>query len=395
MEIDRDASRDPNSLVQTRSPRKSTRRVTPPERQALPPSPPSTAEAERVRGASKLPAVLIALKRKVEYEDIAPLTRVFLSPTEYSDAWEQIESERVFRKFDYEPAKSRFTLHMPSTTHEAFSTAFTICLYEKLLKIGNENISIQEITSNIKPAGSARIFLNYDDKVRDLKDMLRRQPDGQFQHRRAQFPGVAFEISYSQDGKKLTRIAKEYINYSNGNIKAVVCIDINNATESTVSLWKARLTPADDGKCDLDFDQTIKSAPFRTADGKPINSDKKLTLQLHDFVPDELCNECPDFPVVIMFSKLFDLLSEAEEMQKSREFGDVERTLSESNVRKRRISSSSIEELDADDETRFRDQEQAVDVKAQYGDRDFKPRAADTKEGREYASRPRMTKRRA
>ncbi|KAM0364022.1 hypothetical protein ACHAPK_011045 [Fusarium culmorum] len=373
MEIDRDASRDPNSLVQTRSPRKSTRRVTPPERQALPPSPPSTAEAERVRGASKLPAVLIALKRKVEYEDIAPLTRVFLSPTEYSDAWEQIESERVFRKFDYEPAKSRFTLHMPSTTHEAFSTAFTICLYEKLLKIGNENISIQEITSNIKPAGSARIFLNYDDKVRDLKDMLRRQPDGQFQHRRAQFPGVAFEISYSQDGKKLTRIAKEYINYSNGNIKAVVCIDINNATEST----------------------TIKSAPFRTADGKPINSDKKLTLQLHDFVPDELCNECPDFPVVIMFSKLFDLLSEAEEMQKSREFGDVERTLSESNVRKRRISSSSIEELDADDETRFRDQEQAVDVKAQYGDRDFKPRAADTKEGREYASRPRMTKRRA
>jgi hypothetical protein len=90
--------------------------------------------------------------------------------------------------------------------------------------------------------------------------MLRRQPDGQFQHRRAQFPGVAFEVSYSQDGKKLTRIAKEYINYSNGNIKAVVCIDINNATESTVSLWKARLTPADDGKCDLDFDQTIKSA---------------------------------------------------------------------------------------------------------------------------------------
>jgi hypothetical protein len=96
-----------------------------------------------------------------------------------------------------------------------------------------------------------------------------------------------------------------------------------------------------------------------------------------------------------VFSKLFDLLSEAEEMQKSREFGDVERTLSESNVRKRRISSSSIEELDADDETRFRDQEQAVDDKAQYGDRDFKPRAADTKEGREYASRPRMAKRRA
>ncbi|KAF5244006.1 hypothetical protein FANTH_7919 [Fusarium anthophilum] len=336
MEIDRDASRDLSSLVQTQSPRQLTRKVTPPARQALPPSPPSTAEAKRVRGAAKLPAVLIALKCKVEDEDIAPLTCVSLSPTEYSDAWEHIESERDFRKFDYEPAESRFTLRMPSTTHEAFSTAFTICLYERLLKLG----------------------------PRDLKEMLCRQPDGQFQYRGAPYPGVAFEVSYSQDGKKLTRIAKEYINYSNGNIKAVVCIDINNATESTVSLWKARLTPADDGKRDLDFDQTIKSAPFRTADGKRINSEKNLTLQLHDFVPDELYDECPDFPVAIMFSKLFELLSEAEEMQKSRELGDVDRTLTGSNVRKRRISSSSIEELDADDETRFRDQEQAIDDKA-------------------------------
>ncbi|SCO54592.1 uncharacterized protein FFNC_15587 [Fusarium fujikuroi] len=395
MEIDRDATRDLNSLVQTQSPRNSTRKVTPPERQTFPPSPPSTDEAKRVRGASKLPAVLTTLKRKVEHKDIAPLTCVFLSPVEYSGALEQIESERVFRKFDYEPAKSRFTLHMPSTTHEAFSTAFTICIYEKLLNIGRENTSAQEITSKIKPAGSAHILLNYDGKVRDRKKMLRRQPDGQFQHRGAPSPGVAFEVSYSQDGKKLARIAKEYISYSNGNIKAVVCIDINTGTESTVSLWKARLTPANDGKRDLDFDQTIESAAFRTADGMPINPEKNLTLQLHDFVPDELCDECPNLPVVIMFSKLFDLLSEAEEMQKSREFGDVQRALSESDVRKRRISSSSIEELNADDETRFRDQEQAVDDKAQYGDRDFKSRAADTKEGREYEIRPRMAKRRA
>lgn len=48
---------------------------------------------------------------------------------------------------------------------------------------------------------------------------------------------MVVEISYSQDGKNLEKLAQDYILYSNGDIKAVIGIDINyGGKESTVSL---------------------------------------------------------------------------------------------------------------------------------------------------------------
>jgi hypothetical protein len=47
------------------------------------------------------------------------------------------------------------------------------------------------------------------------------------------------EISYSQDGKDLDKLAWQYIQGSNGNIKAVIGIDISyGAKASTVSIWR-------------------------------------------------------------------------------------------------------------------------------------------------------------
>jgi hypothetical protein len=46
------------------------------------------------------------------------------------------------------------------------------------------------------------------------------------------------EVSYSQDGKDLRKLASDYILGSNGDIKAVIGIDINYGKASTVSLWR-------------------------------------------------------------------------------------------------------------------------------------------------------------
>ena len=53
------------------------------------------------------------------------------------------------------------------------------------------------------------------------------------------------EVSYSQDGKELLKLAEDYILGSEGNIRAVVGIDINpkgKGMASTISLWRPKLT---------------------------------------------------------------------------------------------------------------------------------------------------------
>ncbi len=46
-------------------------------------------------------------------------------------------------------------------------------------------------------------------------------------------------ISYSQDGKDLDKLAWQYIQGSNGDIKAVVGVNINyGGSESAVSIWR-------------------------------------------------------------------------------------------------------------------------------------------------------------
>lgn len=59
------------------------------------------------------------------------------------------------------------------------------------------------------------------------------------------------EVSYSQDGKDLRKLASGYILRSNGDIKVVVGIDINNGKESTVSLWRPFYVQEDDEEVEI------------------------------------------------------------------------------------------------------------------------------------------------
>ena len=90
---------------------------------------------------------------------------------------------------------------------------------------------------------------------------IEHQPDSQFQHREALFPGEVLEVSYSQDPKTLERLAWDYIQHSNGDIKAVIGIAINykdSQAPSTVSLWRARYVFEDASDVvTLEVDDTI------------------------------------------------------------------------------------------------------------------------------------------
>jgi hypothetical protein len=63
---------------------------------------------------------------------------------------------------------------------------------------------------------------------------------------------VVLEISYSQDGKDLEKLAWQYIQLSNGDIKAVIGIDINDPPKaSTVSLWRPKYTREEGEELDI------------------------------------------------------------------------------------------------------------------------------------------------
>ena len=57
---------------------------------------------------------------------------------------------------------------------------------------------------------------------------------------------MVLEVSYSQDGKNLKKLACDYILRSNGDIKAVIGVDINDGKESTVSLWRPNYLKEED-----------------------------------------------------------------------------------------------------------------------------------------------------
>ncbi|EMT69273.1 hypothetical protein FOC4_g10000585 [Fusarium odoratissimum] len=361
---------------------KSPRKVTPPEHTALP-SPPATIEAERIRNSPNLPRRLLEVKCKAETCDLEPLTYIPINPAEYASASDQIES--AFKRFDYEPKSGRIILRMPSPIHDKFAASLVSFIEQEILRIGRENSKVRGFTSQLHTEGSSRIFLPYEEKRENgdtIPKELRRQPDGQFRLEGAKYPGLVFEVSYSQDKKQLSKLARQYIHYTDGNIKAVICIDINYGnTQSTISLWKPRFDrdpESDDPDAFvLVIEQNIKEKPFRTAGGEPLNTGSVLTLYLHDFAPDQSCQGIPNIPISISFATICEFLERAEKAQKDRESRSTGGIRSTRKLRKRELSSSSLEDLALDDEARFKEQEEAADTRASHRDDTFVPRLGD------------------
>lgn len=134
---------------------------------------------------------------------------------------------------------------MPSPVHDSFINTLAADLRDQLSQISKQENDAGVFASQIEIGGSATIKLSEGDG--ESFQSIRRDPDAQFRHANSKYPGVVMEVSYSQDGKKLRKLAQDYILYSNGDIKAVIGIDINyKGKKSTISLWRPRYTPLDD-----------------------------------------------------------------------------------------------------------------------------------------------------
>lgn len=226
--------------------------TTPPGHQAqLPPTPPATEERRgRPQGSTggTVKRLLREWKRRAEESDSSPLAKFLVDRREY----DRKAIERLFSRHDYDTQTGILIVRMPSTVHEYFSSRIVDVLKDQLRNIREGGGESGKFASKIASVGSARVLLEEGDESDDgVSRVLRRQPDAQFQHPDTTYPGVIVEVSYSQDGKNLQKLAQDYILYSGGDIKAVVGIDINPlGKESTVALWRPKFTWLEDEKID-------------------------------------------------------------------------------------------------------------------------------------------------
>ncbi|KDN70504.1 hypothetical protein CSUB01_07949 [Colletotrichum sublineola] len=153
----------------------------------------------------------------------------------------QVIEDKV--RLDYDPETELITIRMPAPVHDVFSTSVANDIYKQLQDIAALPGKDAAFAGQIINGGSSRILLEKTGEG-PTAFPIQRHPDAQFQHRKAAFPGVVLEVSYSQDGKNLKKLAWDYIQHSNGDIKAVIGLDINHDAKkpSTVSLWRPEYT---------------------------------------------------------------------------------------------------------------------------------------------------------
>ncbi|KAK4446492.1 hypothetical protein QBC34DRAFT_411313 [Podospora aff. communis PSN243] len=320
------------------------------------------------------------------------LTEFRISPRQYQELGKRLGEERELGqyvddkvRFDYDPENSLLTIRMPSPVHDFFTNLLAIEIRDQLKEIAERADNAGDFAGKIEVGGSSRIFLREgitDESLGTAGQAVRREPDGQFQHPDAAYPGVVIEVSYSQDGKDLKKLASDYILRSNGDIKVVLGIDINYGEKSTVSVWRPHYVEEEGEELELlEVRPEVSYQPFRSASGSPVGHEETLKLSLSDFATDEISSGYGSVHLSISFRQLADFLARAELMRQTREPESESRGIkSRRQTRKRRPSSSPADELRSEDEAKYRRQEMDAAERAAAGDGEYeRPRRRQKK----------------
>jgi hypothetical protein len=108
-----------------------------------------------------------------------------------------------------------------------------------------------------------------------------------------------------------------------------------------------------------------------------INHEQNIQINLSDFATDTISSDYEAFTLNIPFAKLFDFLTRAEQIQEAREPDNGQKKVkNKRKTRKRRLSSSPIDELGDEDEASFRGLETKAVNLADAADKDFNPPGA-------------------
>ncbi|KAH6708922.1 hypothetical protein BKA61DRAFT_615088 [Leptodontidium sp. MPI-SDFR-AT-0119] len=296
----------------------------------------------------------------------APWAAYSLDAEGYQDLLQRLDRDESLAgfaehnlRFDYFPSTSRLVLRMPSTVHECFIAQLVEEIQNQLKAISGTSA---EFAKDISSGASSRI------KSAD-PEYGTHDPDAQFQHSRAQYPGVVIEVSYSQKRRDLPHLADDYILGSDSNIQVVVGVDIeyggDKARMATFSMWEDDVELDEDGENVLVAKQTIDNQVFRNSNGEAASSPgSDLQIRLRDFAPDDIFDgmDIPQENVTISAEKMCTFLEAAEKKAAMirQKTGVVKSAIVKPWAKKRRREITPAEELHPRDEKRYKAEEDKV-----------------------------------
>ncbi|KAA6408873.1 MAG: hypothetical protein FRX48_07217 [Lasallia pustulata] len=328
--------------------------ATPPESFTSPPfTPPPTDE----KPTSLVSRIVEEIKNRQEGRNLTstPWAVYFLDLKGYQKLQHELQRDESLcgfaqhkLRYDYFPSTSHLVLRMPTDLHEEFITRIVEEVQVQLKSIQDASA---EFAKEIRSRGSASIKFADD-------EYSKHDPDAQFRHSKAQFPGIVIEVSYAQKRKDLERLADDYILGSDSDIRVVVGLDIEYKTgkKATLSVWRPNIITNEAGEKELVTQLVVANQVFRDSNGNPSASHTGgLQLRLRDFATEALAGvelQLRD-PISLPVNKLYSLLEHAEDAASvvRQQAGIV--TTNKPWVRKRRRESSPLEELAQRYEERF------------------------------------------
>lgn len=129
---------------------------------------------------------------------------------------------------------------MPSPLHHHFIAKILTDIQIQLRVIALTASAIAaDIAKHIKLEFSSNVRFTGNPNQSSSHHLAQR-PDAAFRYRADEYPRVVLEISSSQRRKDLAQIAKDYIFGSEGNIGAVIGLEIrhNDTNESRWLIWR-------------------------------------------------------------------------------------------------------------------------------------------------------------
>lgn len=138
---------------------------------------------------------------------------------------------------------------MPTRLHELITLGVEDAIRSQLQAIGEGTDEAAPFVEKVRPARSTEILFQAENPTSSKRS--KRQPDASFWHDFAQYPGVVIEVAYSQNKRKLDRLAEDYLFDSNANIRVVIGLDIGygekGSRKAVFSTWRPALVSTADG----------------------------------------------------------------------------------------------------------------------------------------------------
>jgi hypothetical protein len=192
-----------------------------------------------------------------------PWTEFQLAPGDYDEIERQLSRDEVlsgyvvsalqtqwawrlttgFVRYDYNGETHHLVVRMSTGVHELFIDGVEDAIRSQLKAIRSGSGNAARFAQKVRPARSTGIEFPVENALLGRKSKY--EPDASFWHDDAQYPRVIIKVAYSQEKKRLGRLAEDYLLDSDANIRIVVGLDVKygkkGSRKATLSVWRTDL----------------------------------------------------------------------------------------------------------------------------------------------------------